>query len=80
MLNWFKKKKEISISPEEKRRSILAKEKEIATKRGKAWVAVLDTQVNPDNIRNGFFELDWNNQFIEELLDAGYTGEQMKKL
>ena len=38
MLNWFKKKQEINLSPEEERRSILAKEKEIATKKGKAWV------------------------------------------
>ena len=60
---------------EEQRRTILAKEKEEATAAGKAWVAVLDTQINPDNIKNGFFELDWNNQFIEELLDAGYKGE-----
>ena len=80
MLNWFKKKQKINLSPEEERRSILAKEKELATKRGKAWVAVLDTQVNPDNIRNGFFELDWNNQFIEELLDAGYTGETNEEI
>ena len=80
MLNWFQKKKEIRLSPEEERRSVLAKEKEIATKKGKAWVAVLDTQINPDNIRNGFFELDWNNQFIEELLDAGYTGETNEEI
>jgi len=80
MLNWFKKKQEINLSPEEERRLILAKEKELATKEGKAWVAVLDTQVNPDNIRNGFFELDWNNQFIEELLDAGYTGETNEEI
>jgi|TARA_B110000285_G_C15070126_1_gene587422 hypothetical protein len=62
-------------TPEEDRRAALELEKEQATKANKAWVAVLDTQVNPDNIKNGFFELDWNNQFIEELLDAGYTGE-----
>lgn len=60
---------------EEQRRAILEKEKEEATAAGEPWVAVLDTQINPDNIKNGFFELDWNNQFIEELLDAGYTGE-----
>jgi len=60
---------------EEERRAILQREKEDATRAGKAWVGVLDTQVNPDNIKNGFFELDWNNQFIEELLDAGYSGE-----
>ena len=38
-------------------------------------VKVLNLNVNPENPRNGFFELDWNNQFIEELLDAGYSGE-----
>lgn len=65
---------------EELRRETFDKEKEAATKAGKAWVAVLDAQVNPDNIRNGFFELDWNNQFIEELLDAGYKGESNEEI
>ena len=46
--------------------------KERATARGEAWVAVLDTKVNPDNVRNGFFELDWNTLFIEELKKSGY--------
>ena len=47
-------------------------EKERATKKGEAWVAVLDTKVNPDNIRNGFFELDWNDLFVKELILNGY--------
>ena len=64
------------LSPEQQRRSILDKEKAQATKDKKPWVAVLDTQVNPDNIKNGFFELDWNNEFIEQLIDAGYQGEE----
>jgi len=46
--------------------------KERATARGEAWVAVLDTHVNKDNIRNGFFELDWNPEFIVQLKQAGY--------
>ena len=70
------KKEVVKETTEDKRRAILAKEKEEATSKGEPWVAVLDTQLNPDNIKNGFFELDWNNQFIEELLDAGYSGEQ----
>jgi NADH:ubiquinone oxidoreductase subunit len=65
---------------EEARRAVLAKEKEEATKAGKPWVGVLDTQVNPDNIKNGFFELDWNNEFIEQLLDAGYKGESNEEI
>ena len=46
--------------------------KERATARGEAWVDVLQTHVNKDNIRNGFFELDWNNEFVTQLKQAGY--------
>ena len=46
--------------------------KERATKKGEPWVAVLDTKVNKENVRNGFFELDWNEYFITELMKAGY--------
>lgn len=60
---------------EDIRREALESEKVEATKQGKPWVAVLDTQINPDDIKNGFFEIDWNNEFIEQLLDAGYKGE-----
>ena len=72
--------KALILSPEEQRRAILEKEKAQATKDKKPWVAVLDTQVNPDNIKNGFFELDWNNEFIEELIDAGYIGESQEQI
>jgi hypothetical protein len=65
---------------EDVRRESLEQEKEQATKKGEPWVAVLDTQVNPENIRNGFFELDWNNEFIERLLDAGYKGETNEEI
>ena len=74
------KKEVVEQTTEDKRRAILAKEKEEATSKGEPWVAVLDTQLNPDNIKNVFFELDWNNQFIEELLDAGYTGETNEEI
>ncbi len=46
--------------------------KERATRKGEPWVSVLDTHVNKDNIRNGFFELDWNEQFVLQLKQAGY--------
>ena len=72
--------KELKKSPEELRRASLEKEKQDATRKGEPWVAVLDTQVNPENIRNGFFEIDWNNEFIETLLDAGYKGETNEQI
>jgi len=46
--------------------------KERATAKGEPWVAVLDTHVNKDNVRNGFFELDWNEEFVLQLKQAGY--------
>lgn len=46
--------------------------KERATRRKEPWVGVLDTHVNKDNIRNGFFELDWNEYFVVQLKQAGY--------
>ena len=49
--------------------------KELATENREPWVAVLETHVNKDNIRNGFFELDWNEYFVLQLRAAGYSGE-----
>ena len=46
--------------------------KERATAQGIPYVSVLDTHVNKDNIRNGFFELDWNDEFVLQLKQAGY--------
>jgi hypothetical protein len=46
--------------------------KDRATAKGEPWVAVLDTHVNKDNVRNGFFELDWNDLFVLQLKQAGY--------
>ena len=46
--------------------------KEYATKRNEPWVSVLDVKVNEDNVRNGFFEMDWNRLFVDRLIQAGY--------
>ncbi len=46
--------------------------KERATKKKLPWVDVIETHINEDNIRNGFFELDWNEMFILKLRHEGY--------
>ena len=46
--------------------------KERATARGEPWVAVLETHINKDNLKNGFFEIDWNDEFVLQLKQAGY--------
>ena len=50
-------------------------EKERATRKKEPWVGVLQTHINKDNIRNGFFELDWNEYFIVQLKRDGYGVE-----
>lgn len=49
--------------------------KETATARKEPYVAVLQTHVNDQNPRNGFFELDWNEYFIIQLKADGYFGD-----
>jgi len=61
-----------TVKAQEAEEMAKATPKERATKRGEPWVAVLDTHVNKENVRNGFFELDWNEHFIVQLKQAGY--------
>ena len=49
--------------------------KELATERGEPYVAVLSMDVDPDNLHQGAFELDWNEKFVANLLRAGYQGK-----
>ena len=49
--------------------------KERANRKKEPWVGVLNTHVNQDNIRNGFFELDWNEQFVLKLKQEGYGAD-----
>ena len=65
---------ELELAKELARQSKLSP-KELATEKKEPWVAVLDTHVNKENIRNGFFELDWNEYFVLELRAAGYKGD-----
>jgi len=79
-MNKFLKKlfgiKEPQVPPVvEEEKIISLSPKELATEKKEPWVAVLNTHVNPDNIRNGFFELDWNEYFVLQLRTAGYLGE-----
>ena len=46
--------------------------KDRATRLKEPWVGVLNTHINKDNIRHGFFELDWNDQFVLKLKQEGY--------
>jgi hypothetical protein len=49
--------------------------KEIATENGEPYVAILSVELDPDNIGNGAFELDWNDKFIANLVRSGYQSK-----
>jgi len=88
MFNFFKLLKEKFRNKKEAKKYIVEegisaspnKTKELATSKKESWVGVLDTHVNPDNIRNGFFELDWNEYFIVQLKASGYQGKTEEEI
>lgn len=49
--------------------------KDLATERGEPWVSVISVELDPDNIGNGAFELDWNDKFVTNLVRAGYQSK-----
>ena len=46
--------------------------KEIATEKGEPYVAIITMDIDPNNLHQGAFELDWNEVFIARLVKAGY--------
>jgi hypothetical protein len=47
-------------------------EKEIANEKGEPYVNIISMDVDPENMQNGAFELDWNDKFVANLVRAGY--------
>jgi hypothetical protein len=56
-----KVKKEIKLS-----------DKEIATQNNEPYIHITKMSVDPNNINNGAFELDFNDKFVLNLVRAGY--------
>lgn len=66
-----KKKEDLAEQRRLKKESKLTP-KQLATRKKEPWVGVVDFKINDENIRNGFFELDWNEYFIVQLKNEGY--------
>ena len=88
MFNFFKKKQPevddvdkptpTNIEKEEpKQKTPLVKKtaKDIATEKGEPWVSILSVDLDPENIGQGAFELDWNEFFVAKLVRSGYKGK-----
>lgn len=55
-------------------------EKDKATARGEPWVRVINVNFDPENPGDGYFELEWNQIFIRQLLEAGYSGQSEEEI
>jgi len=64
-----------TITAEPKLRVKATSPKDLATKKKEPYVAVLSVELDPENVGNGAFELDWNDIFVARLLKAGYQGK-----
>lgn len=47
-------------------------DKEAANLSGEPYINILKVEIDPNNINNGAFELDWNDKFVLNLIRAGY--------
>tara|TARA_B100001057_G_scaffold391566_1_gene399827 strand:+ start:6046 stop:6564 length:519 start_codon:yes stop_codon:yes gene_type:complete len=50
-------------------------DKAVAELQKRPYVNVLKLDVNPENAKAGYMELDWNDHFVKFLHQNGYTGE-----
>jgi len=81
MFDWLKKKKKVTkrelpevskTPPMPEVKAPVKSEKQIANEKGEPYVAVLSMDVDPNNLHQGAFELDWNEIFVARLVKAGY--------
>lgn len=46
--------------------------KELATQNNEPYINILKVELDPNDINNGSFELDWNDKFVLNLVKSGY--------
>lgn len=73
----FAKKPETKVEPEVKKVKEPKPKKELsdkekATANNEPYVAITKIELNPDNVNDGIFELDFNDKFVINLIRAGY--------
>ncbi len=68
-------RKPVAKKPATKTRTKSKDPKTLATEKGEPWVSILNVELDPNNIGQGAFELDWNEFFVAKLVRAGYKGK-----
>ena len=77
MWDWLTKKKTPPVKEEKEKVIRVPKApektaKQIATEKNEPYVAIVSMDIDPANLHQGAFELDWNEIFIARLVKAGY--------
>jgi hypothetical protein len=77
MWDWLTKKKTPPVKEEKEKVIRVPKApektaKQTATEKGEPYVAIITMDIDPNNLHQGAFELDWNEIFIARLVKAGY--------
>ena len=77
MWDWLTKKKTPPVKEEKEKVIRVPKApeksaKQIATENNEPYVAIVTMDIDPANLHQGAFELDWNEIFIARLVKAGY--------
>ena len=66
---------EDSLKPKKEKKPIekpKLSDKELATLNNEPYINILSVELDPNDINNGSFELDWNDKFVLNLIKAGY--------
>ena len=63
----FKKKPIAAVAKEQVKSA-----KQQATDRGEPYFEIISMDIDPNDINNGSFDLDWNDKFVINLIKAGY--------
>jgi hypothetical protein len=72
----FRKKPVKPTESKDKPERTKKSEKDLANERGEPYVAILSMDLDPNNLHQGSFELDWNEIFVARLVKAGYMKDK----
>ena len=73
MLDKLKKAYANATTTKKKKKTISKKDQ--ATAKGEPYVNVLEVKFDKTNPGDGYFDLEWNKIFVQQLLEAGYSGK-----
>lgn len=67
--------KKLKLDYKKEKIGVVEYEKELANLKNEPYVNVISMGIDPENVVQGYFELDWNEQFVKMLQEAGITGK-----